>query len=115
MPKIIAGVVLSDDTIVTDASFASSMRDAEAEFTFSLHHADFSSTLKSSQLDSSNILVATLSKKIPSSSFRPVCVPPQNYVNKMVKSQSCKKTREQKITEVRPYHNLNLDNHNILR
>ena len=102
MPKIIAGVVLSDDTIVTDASFASSMRDAEAEFTFSLHHADdFNSPLKSSQLDSSNILVATLSKKIPSSSFRPVCVPPQNYVNKMVKSQSCKKTREQKITQVR--------------
>ena len=96
-----AGVVLSDDTIVTDASLAPSMTDAEAEFEFSLFHdPDFISPLLSSRLDSSNVLVATLAKKIPPSSFRPVCVPPKDYINKMVKSKSCKESREQKITQV---------------
>ena len=89
------------DTIVTDAMLASSMTDAEANFEFSLiHDPDFTSTVLSSQLDSSNVLVVTLAKKIPPSSFRPVCVPPKDYINKMVKSKSCKEGREQKITQV---------------
>ena len=97
-----AGVVLSDDTIVTDASVAPSMTDAEAEFEFSLgfHDPEFISPLLSSRLDSSNVLVVTLAEKIPPSIFRPVCVPPKNYINKMVKSKSCKERREQKITQV---------------
>ena len=95
-------MVLSDDTIVTDASLAPSMTDAEAQFEFSLFHdTDFVSPLLSSRLDSSNVLVVTLAEKIPPSSFRPVCVPPRNYINKMVKSKSCKERREQKITQVR--------------
>ena len=62
----IAGVVLSEDTIVTDATLASSMTNTEANFEFSLvHDPDFTSPLLSSRLDSSNVLVVTLAEKIP--------------------------------------------------
>ena len=92
---------MSDNTVVTDASLHESMRDAEANFVFSLlHDPDFISPLLTSRLDSSNVLVVTLAQRIPASSFRPVCVPPNNYINKMVKSKSCKDRREQMITQV---------------
>merc|ERR1712007_173030 len=95
------GVVLSDDTIVTDAAFFSTMRDSEANFEFRLFHdPDYKSSILSSRLDSSKVLVATLAQKIPPSIFQPVCVPPKNYINKMVKSKSCEEHRDQKITQV---------------
>ena len=76
-----AGVVLSDDTIVTDASLDPSMTDAEAEFEFSLgfHDPEFISPLLSSRLDSSNVLVVKSLRGVSSpaifdyTSKRPQC------------------------------------------
>ena len=93
--------MIADDTIVIDASMAASISDSEEHFEFSLFHDPaFRSPILSSHLDSSKVLVATLAKKIPPSSFRPVCVPPKDYVNKMVRSKSCKERQEQMITQV---------------
>ena len=98
---IVAGVVIADDTIVIEASLAPILRDAEVNFEFRLFHDPaFRSPILTYQLDSSSTLIATLAHKIPPASFQPVCIPPKDYVNKMVKSKSCKRRQEQMITQV---------------
>ena len=108
-----SGVVIADDTVVTDIKLQESVMPGN-NIKFGLlgedkHHMGesivvtkeevFSSKIASSRLED-NTLFLVLGDKIPKKLLRPICIPPKRYVEKMVKPTSCKGDMMQTITKV---------------
>ena len=80
------------------------MTGSENQFSFMLTSDDgdlmFESPVLESRLEQNLVLFLVLENRIPAEVFRPVCLPPRNYVKKMVKSHTCSNSRPQKMTKV---------------
>ena len=84
--------------MVTNSKLVAAIQGSEAFFTFTV--GAITIPVASSRFEGGKVLVVTLAEKIPSEQFRPVCLPPKGYVEKMVLSQSCKNGIHKKLTEV---------------
>ena len=75
---------MADDVVITDLA----LRDVPPErLQFSLNTGFLSSV--TSVKDKGRMVVLSLQQNIPSDQFRPVCVPPQNYITHIVKTSAC--------------------------
>ena len=108
---IVAGVVIAEDTVVTDVTAKNNINDPSSlKFGIldSLHIIGESSFSRSEIFSSgvasiksqANTLFLVLKNKIPKELFRPICIPPARYLEKMVKPTSCQENKAQTITKV---------------
>ena len=112
---IVLGVVIADDTVVTDIKLHEIVT-AGSNTTFKIFSQEkhgmgetlavskaevFSSTVVSSNLQKDRMLFLLLKDKIPKDIFRPICIPPPRYVEKMIKPTSCHGEMLQTITKVK--------------
>ena len=96
--NLFSGIVIAEKTVVTDSKLVAAIQGSEAFFNFTV--GAFTIPVASSKFEGGKVLVVTLAEEIPSEQFRPVCLPPKGYVEKMVLSQSCQDGIHKKITEV---------------
>ena len=112
---IVLGVVIADDTVVTDIKLHEIVT-AGSNTTFTIFSQEkhgmgetiavsktevFSTTVVSSNLQKDRMLFLLLKDKIPKDIFRPICIPPPRYLEKMVKPTSCRGEMLQTITKVK--------------
>ena len=105
------GVVIADDTVVTEIGAQENIEDFRA-LKFGILSSDFvlgetsvardeifSSSIHSLKVRD-NMVLLVLNKKIPNGLFRPICIPPLRYLEKMVKPISCEGDKARTITKV---------------
>ena len=113
--NLIAGVVIADDTIVTEAKVNETIMSnikfgllkGETPFmgeSITVKRSEiFTSTIASSRLEDTATFLL-LEEKIPTELFRPICIPPPRYVEKMIKPNNCQGDPLQTITKVRTFY-----------
>ena len=105
------GVVITEDTVVTETGAQENIQDFRA-LKFGILSSDFvlgeTSVARDEVFSSSihslkvrdNMVLLVLNKKIPNGLFRPICIPPLRYLEKMVKPISCEGDKARTITKV---------------